>query len=170
MDSENKINNKRNYMNEWDSIELPIVREAFTELLVKKLISVQPMGREEYLGGKEARQYPNKYDDFTDIQSLEWYLLDEIERLKIDVNTLRIGKSITWPLNLKDKEYKYIDDVGTVTITGWSEDLNGGEEIKYTLDRVINKPQMNKIEVNLNPQRWNNKELHALIEKIKETI
>ncbi len=156
-------------MKKWDSISLLMIRKKFTELLSHKILSVQPMGIYERDETKEVRQYPNKYDTFIDIQSLEWYLLDEIERLNIKVSTLGIGKRISWEQNTKDKEYEYIDNIGKLTITGWSKDLNGGQDVEYVFDKVINDSELNKLEIDLNPQQWNYEELNNLIERIKGT-
>lgn len=123
------------------------------------------MSENDYLEGKEKRQNPNKYDDFIDIQSLKWYIIDEIERLDLLVSTLRRTGSISWVLNPRDRDFKYIDDVGFLNIECYSHDLDkldysGKGSLKYHKDYEV-------MRISLNPQRWDETEIDKLIEEIK---
>jgi len=149
---------------DWNEIRLPMLREVFSEGFAKTLVETQPMLESDYLEGKEKRQYPNKYDDFLDIQSLKWYIEDEIERLGLLVSTLRRNGAISWPLNLRDKDYKYIDDVGFLLIECYSEDLDKRD---YSGCLCGGRRDYDVMSISLNPQRWSESEIDKLINDIK---
>ena len=150
---------------DWTGVSLPIVRELYPKLFAKKLVETQPLSESDYLEGKEKRQYPNKYDDFLDIQSLKWYIVDEIERQGLMVSTLRRTGSISWPLNLRDKDYKYIDDVGFLNIECYSEDLDKRDKKGGCLCGARRDYEMMRI--SLNPDRWDEVLIDKAIEEIK---
>jgi len=43
----------KNEDSDWGSIELPIVRKVFPEMLAKKFVEVQPLSLDDYMEGKE---------------------------------------------------------------------------------------------------------------------
>lgn len=142
----------------WDSIPLPLPNHIDKTPLSNSLISVTPMTREEYLEGLEERQYPNRYDDFTDINAIEWYIVDHIDLNKLDKLTLSVYELITFPLNFHSdkKKYKYVDDIGILGISCHSP------------KRDMDKERYDVLDLKLNPQRWQREEILTMISKIKK--
>lgn len=150
---------------DWTNISLPMIRESFSDGFAKRLVETQPMSELDYLEGKEKRQYPNKYDDFLDIQSMKWYIIDEIERQDLLVSTLRRTGSISWSVNLRDQDFKYIDDVGFLNIECYSKDLDKRDNKSGCLCGGRGDYEMMRI--SLNPQRWDEVLIDKVIEEIK---
>lgn len=141
-------------MMDFDMFSFPKVKNVQAKSIADQIQSVEPLTLTDVAGGREVRQIHKKYDDFTTIEALKYFISKKIKETGWLKKDLRVGRTYSSLILNDDPSVYYHDKLGALTISALT-----------FRDQMDDMPTGGTL-FELNPRQWSIDVVKRIIEEI----